>query len=383
MKNKPDRRKVSVITLHTSINYGSLLQTYATKVVFEKLGWDVEFVNYIRNNNTTEAHVQRIFEKRAYKKINKLSFGIFENTLKSHIERRLSQRTVPFLRFLRQFIPMTIREYHSIEELRADPPVADVYCTGSDQVWNSIWNEGIELPYFLDYAPKGKRRIAFAASIGHTDIDSEEKAVLVDLLIKYSAISMRERSGVELLASMGIASEWVLDPTLMLTSEQWRVLEPPISEKKGSFILLYVLNWSDKVEMLAKKLGSEFGLRILRIRKSESRLYKASGIEDVIPDKVEELLSYFDAASMILTDSFHATAFSLNLHKRFLAFPPPRFSSRLESILELTGAKEHCYLPTWDAVLPDGEADWIHVEQVLDVERQKTLNFLENSLCDE
>ncbi|MCM1006886.1 MAG: polysaccharide pyruvyl transferase family protein [Ruminococcus flavefaciens] len=107
---------------------------------------------------------------------------------------------------------MTERSYYSISELLADVPQADIYMTGSAQVWN----KSIEKPYFLEYAPKGRKRIAFSASIGRTEFSEYEISETVAMLKKYSAISVREGSAVRLLEHFGIKSEFVLDPTLIL-----------------------------------------------------------------------------------------------------------------------------------------------------------------------
>ena len=119
-------------------------------------------------------------------------------------------------KFLQERVNLTKSRYCSYDQLKANPPLADIYITGSDQVWNSIWNKGIDLAYFLDFAPAGKPRIAFSASIGREQLNEEEIPETKHLLEKYNAISVREQSAVEILASMDIKSTLVLDPTLML-----------------------------------------------------------------------------------------------------------------------------------------------------------------------
>ena len=98
--------------------------------------------------------------------------------------------------FLEKRVQMTRMRYSTFDELMGTPPAADVYITGSDQVWNSIWNQGIDKAYFLDFAPKDKPRIAFSASIGRESLDADEVPETKVLLKKYKAISVREQSAV-------------------------------------------------------------------------------------------------------------------------------------------------------------------------------------------
>lgn len=374
--------KASVITLQTSVNYGSVLQTYATMRVFARLGWQAEFVDYTRANSTLEAQARRMLARPWFRALDRLSCGRASRAALPWAVKRAAERAAPFREFLeRHRIPLTPRRYADIGELRRDPPAADIYCTGSDQVWNSTWNGGIELPYFLDYAPEGKKRIAFAASIGRTELDAGEKERMAPLLRKYDAISMREQSGVELLASMGISAEWVLDPTLMLSREEWFSLAPPRPENKRGCLLLYILNWNHGLARLAGSVARRHGWTIRRITKNKQKPFSSDkGIEVVNPGKVEDLLAEFRDAACIMTDSFHATAFSVNFRKPFLAIPPPRFPDRLESILQLVGLGNRMWRDGEEMPDPLAPVDWQSVEAVLDAERAKTRRFLENAL---
>lgn len=372
--------KASVITLQTSVNYGSVLQTYATMRVFERLGWQAEFVDYIRPNNTLEAQARRMLSRSWFRVLDRMSGGLASKAAFPWAMKRVSERAKPFKEFLeRRRIPLSPRRYADISELRENPPPADVYCTGSDQVWNSIWNNGIDLPFYLDFVPEGKRKIAFAASIGREEIAQEEKEAVTPLLRRYHAISMREKSGVELLASMGIRSEWVLDPTLMLGKEEWLELAPPLPARSKGRLLLYVLNWNDRVARLARTVAKRYGWKPLRVTKNKPRPFIDGGMEIVVPGQVEELLGCFRDAACILTDSFHATAFSVNFHKPFIAVPPPRFPGRLASILQLTRLEDRM-LSEGASPHPENPVDWNAVDGVLEEERAKTWRFLRNAL---
>lgn len=374
-------KKISIITMHSSVNYGSVLQTYATNEVFKKLNCEAEFVDYTRANITDQAYATRMQKRLPIILVKRMSFGIFNRKINDIALKRVELRAKPMREFLNQYVKLTHRKYWTFEELENDPPEADIYCTGSDQVWNSIWNGGVERPYFLEYVPKGKKRIAYAASIGRDSIDDDEARQIRPYLEKYSAISMREISGVDLLKKMGIDTTWVIDPTLMLNRDEWLRIAEPIETGEKRFLLAYVLNWNDTISRYAKEIASQSNLEIIRICKSKIPRISSDGTRVVVVDQVGQLLSYFDKAAGVITDSFHATAFSLNFHKQLVVVPPERFSTRLESILKLTGTLE-CMVDNETIPSLDTTIDWKNVDSVLELERKKAFHFLEKAISE-
>ena len=168
--------KISVITLHTVNNYGSALQTYATQQVLSELGYDVEIVDYWRHDNCGEGAVDKALQSsqmQKYKRIWGLN-SFTESLIRIPLRYMLYRKRKPMQEFIHRRVKLTPHPYYSMEDLLLDVPDGDVYMTGSDQVWNSVWNHGIERPYFLDYAPAGKKRIAFSAIIGRTEFFTEE-----------------------------------------------------------------------------------------------------------------------------------------------------------------------------------------------------------------
>lgn len=371
--------KVSLITLHSSINYGSVLQTYATKHVFDRLNCEIVFVDYTRENNTIQAFADRMQCRSLIKAFKFITFGLLDRKINGIAIKRVEKRAMPMKLFLEKYVNLTERKYSSYKDLLKFPPMADIYCTGSDQVWNSVWNNGVELPYFLGYAPENSRRIAYAASIGREEIDEREKEIIMPYLKKYDYISMREQSGVKILSSMGINADWVIDPTLMLTKEDWLKISKPIAKRKKHFLLVYILNWSKSIERYVKTIASIYELEIYRISKTKPLIPSVHGIRTIILEEVEQFPSYFNEAFGIVTDSFHATAFSLNFHKRFVVIPPPRFSTRVQSILDLTNTSE-CMEDTIEESFRFFEVDWNRVDDVLNEERKKAYAFLKNAI---
>lgn len=371
--------KASVITLHTVDNYGSVMQTYATQQILKKCGYDVEFVDYWRRDNLPQSRAERMLEGSTLQKLKPL-WGINDFTrratvsiLKSVLEKQKS----PMWKFLEERVNLTKVRYCSYDELKSDPPMADVYITGSDQVWNSIWNKGIDPAYYLDFAPTGKPRIAFSASIGREQLDAEEIPETKRLLQKYSAISVREQSAVELLESMDIKSTLVLDPTLMLEADEWRKLAAK-QKKEKPYILIYQLNPNPQMDQYAERLAQKKNWEVVRIGFGRSDRQK--GVRCVMMPSVEKFLGLFCDAACVLTDSFHATAFSLNLGTDFISVLPGRFGTRIESITKLTRTENRILSSYDDLTVIDGDIDKENIQNIFAVERKKGFVFLKNAI---
>ena len=387
--------KASVITLHTVDNYGSVMQTYATQQILKKCGYDVEFVDYWRKDNLPVNRAEKMLESSTLQKLKPL-WGINGFTRKAMIailKMILENRKSPMWRFLEEKIQLTEVRYCSYEELEANPPVADVYITGSDQVWNSIWNQGIDRSYFLDFAPAGKPRIAFSASIGREQLDAEETPETKRLLEKYSAISVRElilyfgavmsvtkkfklTTG-EVNTDIDIKSTLVLDPTLMLEANEWRKLASKPKIKK-QYLLIYQLNPNPQMDQYAEQLAQKKEWDVIRIGFGRSDRRKG-GMCVMLPS-VEEFLGLFCGAACVLTDSFHATAFSLNLGKDFISVLPGRFGTRIESILKLTGTENRLLTRYDDFEVVDKVIDKKRVKEMLEKKRTEDIQWLMQAL---
>lgn len=370
--------KICVITLHTVNNYGSVLQTYATNYILEKMGHQVIFVDYWRKNNTIDSRIDNLLNK-SY--LHKFSFlwkrnNIIKKTISFLLKQFSKKRNRSTRSFIKKNIKLT-RPYYSFTDLLKSPPLADIYVTGSDQVWNSIWNEGIEKPYYLEFAPTGKKRIAFAASIGMNEIPENEVMEMKEMLKKYNAISVREQSGVELLKKIGIDSQLILDPTLMLKKDEWIKTAYPIKRKKP-FIVVYQLNINHDMDKYVEQLARKKKIDVIRL--SYGRSDKKKYGKWILMPRVEDFLGYLYYSKLIITDSFHITSFALNLNKQFITFSPQRFSTRITNILKLTHTERRLITNYNDYSLIDEEIDWETVNGVLEIERKKGMRWLRDAL---
>lgn len=359
-------KKVEIVTLHYIRNYGSVLQTYATQKKFEQMGYSTEVVDYVRPNAEPKALLQSGLASKHYKNPIKKAVYVVLKTLENKFRDRVC------VDFLEKYVHMT-RRYKDYADLKSDPPMADIYVTGSDQTWNSEYNGGVLPAYYLDFAPEDKKRIGYSVSIGLNEIPQNEVEQTKDYVQKYTAISVREASAKKILDELGGQNvEHVLDPTLVLNGDDWSKLAAPRCVQ-GDYILIYKLNNNDEMERYAEQLAKETGCKIIRMTYFLSNL--RSGGKIFFCPKVEEFLSLIKYATYVITDSFHCTAFSLNFKRNFYIFYPGKYSTRLQSVLSLTGT-EHRVI-TENTQKP-AEIDFDFVDKKLNEEREKVTRFIEN-----
>lgn len=366
-------KSVAIITLQYVDNYGSVLQTYATQKLFESAGCDVSVVNITRENYKYHNQLKDI-ENSCSNRFPGLKGRILSPIIKRRWIFNYKKRHKIFELFRKNNINLT-REYQNSEELFKYPPQTDIYCTGSDQVWNCSYNGGILSEYFLSFAPKGKKRVAFSASFGKTEYSADEISTMKELLLQYDAISVREKSASSFLSSIGIQDVvHVLDPTLAFDANKWRSYIYLSDNIKKKYILVYQLNDNEDMIHFAEGVAADNDYELVMVTRSyKARFSKGRVISD---PTVEQFLSLISYAQFVVTDSFHGTAFSLNFNKQFFIFYPPRFSTRLESILELTNTK-HRLVDTdktrWNEI---DEIDYDNVNQILNNERNKINEFI-------
>lgn len=374
-------KKASIITLHTVSNYGSCLQTYATQCLFEKLGWKAEIIDYYRSDNLPEYAVEKAFNGRRMRQFQILwdKAPFLKRLASIPMKMIVDRQRRPFEDFRKEYLNLTERMYRSVEELELFPPEADLYCTGSDQVWNSVWNNGFEAPYFLTFAPKGKPCISFAASVGREQIDAWEREPMCQALKRYSHISMRETSGVKIINDLGFPhAQLVLDPTLMLSRAEWQEIAAMPKGVRSPYILVYQLNKNDRMADYAIEVGRTLDIPIVKISYGVYDIL--AGAQTLIAPSVREFVGLFLNAKYVITDSFHATAYALNFGKQFVAVSPERFSTRIKSIMEITGTESHMLLDYGNVDLINVPIDFDYVNASLSKYRSMSMDYLRQAL---
>ena len=368
------KKKVGLITLHRVVNYGSVLQTYALQEKIKNMGYECKVIDYYPERFTPLGMLKRIKNKgERFRK----SF-LIRNAARAIIIPSYIIRFNMFFSFLDKYINLSPKVYKSEEEINKEKFNYDIYCTGSDQVWNCGWNEKFDSPYYLSFAPNNKRKISYAASFGKSKLDKNEIEETKKMLLRYDSISLREKSGVEIVENLGIKNSVnVLDPTLLLNGDDWRKISSS-KYKNDKYILVYNLNRNKKIDNYARNLSKKTGLKVRFLSYQLHEFYKSGKIS--CNPKVEDFLSLIDNAEYVITDSFHATAFSLNFNTPFIIVYPGKYSTRLQSILEIVGLTNRVAKDENDMDIIRNKIDFDLVNKKISEERAKSNNWLESAL---
>lgn len=364
------RKKIDVITIHRNCNYGSVLQTYATQIIFQDLGFRCEVIDYIRNQDTKRGALNRLKNKSRRLASNPVLLA----AAKAAILPSYIKKEKVFNAFLKRYVRFSEKSYHSEEELISNPPVADAYCTGSDQIWNSYWNEGIEKAYYLDFVVDNQFRFSYSSSIGKDEIEDSEATEIKPLLERYQFLSVREGKSVETLQKIGFADvRQVLDPTLYKDSEFWNGLTTDESVRKP-YVLTYNLHHDKKLDRYAQELASTKGLTVINISYNWHDVIRKGKLAWC--PAVETYLGLIRSAQYVVADSFHATAFSIQFHKKFVTFYPEQASIRMRDLLSVVGLSSHGVdeMPPVDLI--DQAIDYEAVDKILDRLRNEDRKFL-------
>ena len=365
--------KVAVITRHAITNYGSLLQAMATQRMIESLGAECQIIDYIRTDeNYRNAEKTLLNSKKSFNN------NFLKRMLYSAIRKPESILAGKRFAKMRKKYLKTTRLYSDIEQLEEDKPIADIYMTGSDQVWGPVMNGTFDSAYCLSFTDSSDYRIAFAASFGRTQFTHEAEDFYKKWLSRYKDIAVREESAVQLLHSWGIEAKQVLDPTLMLNSEYWSQFTTVIKKK---YILVYQIHNDKKLDRYAKAVARKYKLQLIRISPSFHQIVRG-GKFMFCPD-ICKFLSYIKNAQCLITDSFHGTAFAINFNTPFIEVLPGETSTRNINILQLTGLTNRILQNENDLDAAFKTVDFNYSNQVLEARRKEGIRILFQMLQNE
>lgn len=370
--------KVSVITFALSDNYGAVLQSVGLAHALKKLGVDSVFYRY-------HDKAQSACGESAKRRI--LHWG----ARRANALLTLGQRKKRFTAFRESYIPMTQKHYGKNAELQQDPGEYDVYISGSDQIWNPNLFV-FDYSYFLDFLPEGKKKISYASSFGKAGFEESYKEKCGKLLSEYSHISVREKSGEAIVQALcGKEAFTAVDPTLLLTKEEWAPLMGSATQKAKTFngILCYIMP-GDKlvesaIENMAQQLHKKTGLPIMRLGIKAYKVFHYPARETDIKAGPADFLAYFAGAQYVVTNSFHGTAFSVNFGKEAYipindTLPPEKaLHERVKSLLAQVDG-EALMVPASNPTLRLQALDQEKIAANLNALRQESRDYLKRAL---
>ena len=369
--------KIGVITYHSAYNFGSVLQAYATQDSIEKIGYSVEIVNY-----------------RMKSQIKYYSMIHLNNGLKAFLKDLLHlpqigkyiTRKNRFEQFIEE-LNLT-KEFNEPEEVDEADGMFDIFVSGSDQIWNKHSNELEEsewkymYPYLLCFT--NKKKVSYASSI--VNMKDEELTYIVDKVKKFDKISFREKASCDRFKSLfGIESNEVLDPTLLLNSEEWSSKIGTIPEKmiNKKYILYYALEGVKKTRKIMPKLqkmAKRKGCVLVVITPLSCFTY-SKGVINAIDAGPKEFLGWIKGAELVITNSYHGTLFSVNLGTNFYTLQEKESTdNRIKGIL-LKLELEKRIISDVDSILYEKEEiNFQDVRKKLDIYRKESIEFLKKAL---
>lgn len=362
--NKSEPIKVVVSTFNNSkSNYGAVLQACALSWKLTSMGYDVTYVSLQNRINKIASQ-----KNSTVQQIKKVIASVLSLTTKKKREQR-AKKFEAFVKCTQKLV-----FYETYEELIKSPPIADVYISGSDQVWNAT---NIHDELFLSFAPEGKKRISYAASMGNEYIPKEHFALFSEYISRYDSISVREDTMVDIIKPFTNKKIYQhIDPVFLKTKNEWEKLEKPYSKLKyKEYILLYFIEWDTKNNAKIEKLKKETGLPTVAIALGGwCRRYADQTIFDASP---EEFLYLLHHAKMVVTSSFHGTALSIIYHKPLITYSGKVKPSRIESLLRHYGLTSHNTLDfSWEQAQVDYEA----IDKQIEIDRLEAEQYLRNSI---
>ena len=367
------QKKIGIITMHRINNYGSVLQAFALQYIIEKMGFDVQLIDYNYPN---------IFQYTR-------GVALPKNDWKAKVIKSMSWLH-PYNRYDYKFQDFRNRYfklspyYKDFDVIHQKAISYDLYITGSDQVWNPKFTKG-DTTFLLDFAEKNANKISYASSFSCTQLGKEYEATYSELLAQYQAISVREWGGVELVKRLtGQQAVITVDPTLLLDDNAWKTVVSKRCRYSKNYILLYVLSYSFNpvpyIYDLALYLSRKLNLQIVVLGK-HPYLSKYKNVESILDAGPLEFLQLIENAVCVVTSSFHGTAFSVNYKKPVYAVVNDKNDDdRVSSFLSDLSLDE--------SIIPMGMAlDTIPLDMhsesswsILNQKREYSLSYLENAI---
>lgn len=353
--------KAAVITLHQVCNYGTQLQAYATQEKLKEYFDEVVFIDYRRADTYGRALLH------TFTKGNLMKIPLILPTL--IYWKKL------FGNFRQQYLNLTEKIYLKEEDFKDFEDCADIYIAGSDQIWNSGWNGGIIPAFYLDFVPDNKPKFAYASSFGKNRLIEKEIASSKKYIDRFNSISVREESGISILKDQYGYNDVtrIIDPTLAMSAAFWRRLEPEC-KIKDEYILIYNLNRSREFDKYAAELSRRTGLPLYRFCTRLDQVMR-NGKSLIMPG-IFEFVSLIDHAKYVLTDSFHATAFSMNMNTEPICVYPNDYSGRISEFLKLVDSEQRHVCDFEDFEIINRHVDFVRVNQILKEERKKVDRYL-------
>lgn len=355
------KKKMAIVSIYDLGNFGNRLQNVAVYKLLEKLDCDVDVIEIGLSSKKKQFIIQSI-----------------KHFIKLIVRRKKDVRYFLFLKFNKN---ISLSKYRiSLGEKNVINPNVnkyyDYFVVGSDQVWNPEF-AGQDF-YFLDFVTEDKKKIAFSASVGVTEVSKEYADKMQFNLRNFNAVSVREQQANDLITSLTKRNDitTLVDPTMMITSDEWSELaRKPKQYKEEKFILNYFLGeQSPERRKITADFAKKMGYKIINILDKDDPFYASGPAEFLWLEK---------NAKLICTDSFHSSVFAILFNTPFLVFDredtSKNMSSRLDNLLDIFDLKDRKFTGN-EIVEKYLDIDYSIAKEKLTFEKERGINFLINAI---
>ena len=308
--------QVDIITFHFVPNQGAVLQCCALKLFLEKKGHSVAVIDYRPQYHTVRYSKHRnpfIYAEWYWKKYKKSSLlnktriycQSFLRAICLNIKKSENKTLDAFEVFVSRHIPLTTR-YTSLKQLQDNPPIADAYVGGSDQLWNpELLDQEFDQAYFLNFGKDTTARVSYAVSMGKIQ-DSNYLKELNWYCKPLTAVSLREYNA-ETIEAIGRDVHICIDPTLLLDDNDYEPMESNNIESKP-YIFVYGFEDTNEIHEAIGMAQNRYNCEIINGSPHRIMYENSRKIRDFGPDR---FLSFIKNAQCVVTNSFHGSAFSI------------------------------------------------------------------------
>ena len=366
-RNNMQKKRVGIITFHFVNNFGGVLQAYALrKVVERECNVEAEIIDY---RNWFIRFTDRVRLLPISTNLMEIITGF--KTMGQRIGRRNK-----FGNFTKDNNKLS-RKYLTHWQLNRCLPYDDTYICGSDQIWNPFLTMGVDANYFLRFESDPNKKIAYAPSFGTNGVAKRYKKKIKRNLESIGYLSVREKSGKELIRELtGREAECLIDPTFLLEKEEWegKGINPLDSDKP--YILLYIMQRDIEMYKYARKIKEQMGIRLVEISRYG---YQPGFVDKVLVDVgPAEFLGLFRDAAYICTNSYHGLIYSIIFEKDFCLIPCKRFKARINNMLELLQIVVDTEDDNWKSLTANYDKKFLR--DVIRREKAKAVGFLIESV---
>ena len=356
--------KIGILTLPLQANYGGILQAYALQTVIEQMGHQVRVIVKSRYRRVPEWKKIFLYPSRIVRKLlfNRHLAVREESTFNNLLDKLKNKQKYTDV-FVNKYIhTLPIERFSELKESDFD-----AFVVGSDQIWRTKYAESMmqsTKDAYLYFARKWKnlKRVAYAASFGTDEWEySDENTIICRTLIQqFDAVSIREQSGIYLCKKYLHYDNAVcmIDPSMLLNKEDYmQLIEKTKSDSFNGNIFSYFLDNNENTLQIEKFAEKIYGSKVFRLKENEIE-------EPFAPLKpVEYWFRAFHDAEVVITDSFHACAFSIIFNKPFWVIGnEARGFARFSSLLKLFGLEDRLIVDMQD-IRTNKKIDWISINQ--------------------